>query len=299
MKLRVLILGYGEMGHAMEFLLAKKHDVRVWNRAGKINLEEETSQAQVILFCLPVSAHFEIISRVVAHLASDCLCLSIAKGLDEFGRTAPQVLGSVLSGKSSYGVIYGPMIAEEILLGHYAFADVALSDVTLSGTHDFSTVRQLFLSSTLICKQVPDMLGSSWLAALKNVYAIMFGIAEELELGDNMRGYLMVTAVSEIANIAQSLGAQAQTVYSYAGLGDLLTTASSKNSHHHQLGRKLASMQDFELTGEGVNTLQMIEKFNLFDAQTYPLFSLIGEIVAQPKQINFHLGEYFKKISAW
>jgi len=294
MMLRVLILGYGEMGHAMEFLLAKRHDVRIWNRTSKINLEEETSQAQVILFCLPVRAHFGIISRVVAHLASDCLCLSIAKGLDESGRTAPQVLGSVLSGKSSYGVMYGPMIAEDILLGHYAFADVALSDM-----HDFSTVRQLFLSSTLICKQVPDMLGCSWLAALKNVYVIMFGIAEELELGDNMRGYLTVTAVSEIANIAQSLGAQAQTVYSYAGLGDLLTTASSENSHHHQLGRKLASMQDFELTGEGVNTLQMIAKFNLLDAQTYPLFNLIGEIIAQPKQINFRLGEYFKQISTW
>ncbi len=294
MRLRVLILGYGEMGHAMKFLLAKRHDVRIWNRASKINLEEETSQAQVILFCLPVRAHFGIISRVEAHLASYCLCLSIAKGLDESGRTAPQVLGSVLSGKSSYGVMYGPMIAEDILLGHYAFADVALSNM-----HDFSTVRQLFLSSTLICKQVPDMLGCSWLAALENVYAIMFGIAEELELGGNMRGYLMVTAVSEIANIAQSLGAQAQTVYSYAGLGDLLTTASSENSHHHQLGRKLASMQDFVLTGEGVNTLWMTAKFNLLDAQTYPLFNLIGEIVAQPKQINFRLGEYFKQISTW
>lgn len=29
MKLRVLILGYGEMGHAMEYLLAERHDVRI------------------------------------------------------------------------------------------------------------------------------------------------------------------------------------------------------------------------------------------------------------------------------
>ena len=31
MKLRVLILGYGKMGHAMEYLLAARHDVRIWN----------------------------------------------------------------------------------------------------------------------------------------------------------------------------------------------------------------------------------------------------------------------------
>ncbi|GAB4119340.1 MAG: hypothetical protein Fur0026_09430 [Sideroxydans sp.] len=30
-KLRVLILGYREMGHAMEYLLAARHDVRIWN----------------------------------------------------------------------------------------------------------------------------------------------------------------------------------------------------------------------------------------------------------------------------
>jgi len=34
MKLCILILGYGEMGHAMEYLLGVRHDVRIWNRGG-------------------------------------------------------------------------------------------------------------------------------------------------------------------------------------------------------------------------------------------------------------------------
>jgi len=72
---------------------------------------------------------------------------------------------------------------------------------------------------------------------LKNVYAIMFGVADELKLGDNMRGHLMVAAIAELSGIVQSFGGQAHTPYSYAGLGDLLTTATSEGSHHHALGQ--------------------------------------------------------------
>jgi glycerol-3-phosphate dehydrogenase (NAD(P)+) len=65
-----------------------------------------------------------------------------------------------------------------------------------------------------------DMLGSSWSVILKNVYAIMFGVSDELKLGDNMRGHLMVAASSELSAIVKAFGAEANTPYGYAGLGD-------------------------------------------------------------------------------
>jgi len=290
MKRRVLILGYGEMGHAMEYLLAEKQPLRIWHRAHQNNLEEEVVGAQVILFCVPVNAHAEIIQRIAPYLATGSLCLSIAKGLDESGRTAAQTLGDMLH-PHRYGIMCGPMIAEEIVQGRYAFADVALSHA-----QDFDMVRALFQGSTLICKQATDMLGSSWLGVLKNVYAILYGIAEALKLGDNMRGHLMVTATAEISAITQSLGADTQTVYSDAGLGDLLTTASSEHSHHQQLGRRLALGEVFELTGEGVHTLKMIEKFQLFDSRSYPLFTLATRIIAQPEQLQIRLQEYLNHL---
>src|SRR3989339_2093620 len=128
MRLRVLILGYGEMGHALEFLLAEKHDVRIWSLTTNTILEEEAANAEVILFCLPVNAHIEIARRIAPYLTQGSLCLSIAKGLDESGLTASQVFACVLSDKHRYGVIYGPMISEEIRMGRSAFAEVALSD---------------------------------------------------------------------------------------------------------------------------------------------------------------------------
>ena len=294
MKLQVLILGYGEMGHALEYLLAEKHDVRIWIRSSHTMLEEEVAKAQVILFCLPANAHLEITRRIADCLTAGSLCLSIAKGIDESGLTAPQVFARVLSDKHRYGVIYGPMISEEISLGRYAFADVALSDAD-----DFKTVRSLFQGSTLICRQGADMLGSSWSVILKNVYAIMFGISDELKLGDNMRGHLMVTALSELSAIVKSFGAEAHTPFSYAGLGDLLTTATSANSHHYELGRKLASGQFSDISGEGVHTLQMVEKYHLFDSRAYPLFTLVKDIVSTPDNVKSKVETYLSQIRIW
>lgn len=293
MKLRVLILGYGEMGHAMEYLLAARHDVRIWSLDGvkghDSTLEDEVPWAQVILFCLPVNPHHEVASRIASYLAKGSVCLSIAKGLDETGRTAAQVFERVFGGKHHYGVVYGPMISEEIRMGRYAFADAVLSDAA-----DFGVVHSLFRGSTLICQQATDMHGRSWSMILKNVYAIMFGVSDELKLGDNMRGHLMVAAIAELSGIVQSFGGQAHTPYSYAGLGDLLTTATSEGSHHHALGQQLVRGEWSDISGEGVHTLRMVEKYHLFEWRAYPLFSLVRDIVTAPETLNERVQDYLK-----
>ncbi|MFZ2301655.1 MAG: hypothetical protein WAW10_07280 [Gallionella sp.] len=296
MKLRVLILGYGEMGHAMEYLLAARHDVRIWNMGAVVKgnhatLDEEVAEAQVILFCLPVNPHHEIAERIAPYLAKGSVCLTIAKGLDESGRTAAQIFERVFGTRHHYGVVYGPMISEEIRMGRHGFADAVLSDAA-----DFDMMHSLFRGSTLICRQASDMHGRSWSVILKNVYAIMFGVADELKLGDNMRGHLTVAAIAELSGIVQAFGGQAHTPYSYAGLGDLLATATSEGSHHHELGRHLVQGDWSDISGEGVHTLRMVEKYHLFDWRAYPLFSLVCDIVSAPEMLHGRVEDYLMQL---
>jgi glycerol-3-phosphate dehydrogenase (NAD(P)+) len=296
MKQRVLILGYGEMGHAMEHLLSARHDVRIWNmgtvvKGSHMILEDEVAEAQVILFCLPVNPHREIAGRIAPCLAKDSLCLTIAKGLDESGQTAAQVFEDVFGDKYHYGVVYGPMISEELRAGQHGFADAALSE-----SADFGTIQSLFLGSKLICQQASDMHGRSWSVILKNVYAIMFGVSDGLELGKNMRGHLMVTAIAELSGIVQSFGGTARTPNGYAGLGDLVTTGTSEDSHHHTLGRQLARGEWSDLSGEGVHTLRMVEKYHLFEWRAYPLFALAHDIVTAPETLRERVEDYLKML---
>jgi len=294
MKKRVLILGYGEMGHAMEHLLSTRHDVRIWNigtvvKGSHATLEQEVAEAQVILFCLPVNPHREIAGRIAPYLLKDSLCLTIAKGLDESGQTAAQIFGDVFGDRHHYGVVYGPMISEELRAGQHGFADAVLCE-----SADFTIIQSLFLGSRLVCQQASDMHGRNWSVILKNVYAVMFGVSDELKLGNNMRGHLMVTAVAELSGIVQSFGGQARTPYSYAGLGDLLTTATSEDSHHHALGRQLVRGEWSNISGEGVHTLRMVEKYHLFEWRAYPLFSLAHDIVTAPETLRERVDEYLK-----
>ena len=206
MKIPVLILGYGEMGHAMERLLGARHDIRIWDmgmvvKGRHASLEQEVAEAQVILFCLPVNPHREIACRIATHLASGCLCLTIAKGLDESGQTAARIFEDVFGDRHHYGVLYGPMISEELRAGKHGFGDAALSD-----SADFATIQSLFLGSRLVCQQASDMHGRSWSVILKNVYAIMFGVSDELGLGKNMRGHLMVDRDCRVVGYRADVG---------------------------------------------------------------------------------------------
>jgi glycerol-3-phosphate dehydrogenase (NAD(P)+) len=294
-QFRVLILGYGEMGHAMEHLL-KEQQLDIWDKYPQDNfqsviLEEAAPQADIVLFCLPVNPHREIARQIAPLLNNNCLCLSIAKGLDEAGQTAAQIFSEVFASDQAYALLYGPMISEEIRANRYAFAQLGCSEI---GT--YNSIRSCFHGSRLYIEHTLDITGISWSVILKNVYALVFGMADEIQLGDNMRGYLSVAALRELDQIVRTMGGQAGSPYHLAGLGDLITTATSEDSHHHELGRMLARGEVRAIKGEGIHTLDMVEQHRLFNTADYPLFQLIHDIVRQRHDVPGKINDYLKQL---
>jgi len=291
-KYNVVILGYGEMGHAMQFLLNGAHNVSIWDKFPQpgfksARLDVIIPQADFVLFCLPVNPHRDVLIHIKPLLNHHCISLSIAKGLDESGLNAAQIFQDVLGDEFAYGLIYGPMISEEIRAGRYAFAQLgSLHSETCEATLELFKQTRLHLQTTV------DITGISWSVILKNVYALLFGMADELKLGDNMRGFLAVEAVRELDKIVLSMGGGAGSPYDLAGLGDLITTATSEDSHHHSLGRQLARGERTHIDGEGVHTLDMVIKHQLFKKEDYPLFNLTYDIVKKPHNVEVMLQDY-------
>lgn len=292
----VLIIGYGEMGHAMEHLLRDKHqltiyDCRPMEGLQPIKLEQEAARADFVLLCVPAYPHQQLLTTLAPHLQAHCICLSIAKGLDEQGRTPAQIYLQLFNEQQPYCLLYGPMISEEIRADRYAFAELGCS-------HDFiySRVRDLYRGTRLCIQQSLDIKGISWAVILKNVYAIGFGVADELQLGDNMRGFLLVTALEELSLIVAQMEGLAVTPLHLSGLGDLITTATSTGSHHHELGRKLVRGEIDDIGGEGIHTLEMVDKYKLFDTSAYPLYTLIHTIIRKPDGISQQLHDYLDNI---
>ena len=296
-KYQVLILGHGEMGRAMEYLLRDRHALTIWERHPKagvppIELENAAGQSDIILFCLPASPHFDLAGRLGPHRRPDSLCVTIAKGLDDQGRTAARALTEALGPQAPIAVLYGPMISEEIRAGRPAFAQAGVARA-----EDFTRLRTLFAGAPLYLEYSGDIAGLSWSAVLKNVYAILFGVADELCLGDNMRGYLAAAAMGEMERIVTGLGGTAGAARRLAGLGDLITTATSKGSHHHELGRQLARGETAALEGEGVHTLKTVRRHRLFDPRLHPLFELTGRLLDEPAATRELMKKFFEGLA--
>jgi len=294
-QFKVLILGYGEMGHAAEFLLGERQQLFIWekypaNGFQSVVLEDAAAEADIVLFCLPVNPHREIAKQIAPLLKKTCLCISIAKGLDESGQTAAQIFHDVFAPHQPYALLYGPMIAEEIRAGRYAFAQLGCDEID-----SFNRVHSLFNGTALYIEHTSDITGISWSVILKNIYALVFGMADELQLGDNMRGYLSVSALRELDKIVREMGGQAGSPYHLAGLGDLITTATSESSHHHELGRMLAREQVNGIEGEGIHTLEMVTKYQMINVADFPLFQLIHDIVRQPQDVNRAIRNYLEE----
>ena len=295
-KQNILILGYGEMGHAFEYLLKKSHHISIWEKYPNDGfhsavLAEAAKKADVVIFCLPIIAHREVLDSIVPLLKPTATCISIAKGIDEDGLIAPQLFEEFLSIKQSYALLYGPMIAEEISVGNPAYADLVCNH-----TNSYVQIMQLFTDTQLHIRKRRDMPGVSWAVVLKNVYAILFGLADGMGLGTNVRGHLATASLDELSYIVISMGGEPGTAYGYAGLGDLLTTATSPDSHHYTLGKQLANDNTDDIGGEGVHTLAMINKHKLLDYSGYPLFSLVNDIIEKPGVAKELMNAYFEDL---
>ena len=109
----------------------------------------------------------------------------------------------------------------------------------------------------------------------------------------------MVAALSELEQIVIKMGGKPASSYHLAGLGDLVTTATSKNSHHYELGKMLARGETENINGEGVHTLLMIEKHHLLNITMFPLMQLIQQIVKQPElaaqKLNVFIQQCYRK----
>jgi glycerol-3-phosphate dehydrogenase (NAD(P)+) len=61
---KILVIGYGEMGHAMEFLLGGRyelgfHDIRPMDGHLSVELESAAAQADFVIYCVPVTHHWQ------------------------------------------------------------------------------------------------------------------------------------------------------------------------------------------------------------------------------------------------
>jgi glycerol-3-phosphate dehydrogenase (NAD(P)+) len=111
-----------------------------------------------------------------------------------------------------------------------------------------------------------DRFGVELGGALKNVYAIMAGMAAAMGMGENTRSMLITRALAEMTRFAVKLGANPMTFLGLSGVGDLIATCSSPKSRNYQVGYALGeglsldeAVDRLGEVAEGVNTIKVLK----------------------------------------
>ena len=224
------------------------------------DLAQALGRSGVTFVSVPSSSFREISERVADYAPADTVVISATKGIEGDGfHLMSQVLEAYLP-RARIGALSGPNLAEEIADGHYTGTVVASWDPAVA-----AAVQQVLRSETFRVYASDDVYGVELAGALKNIYAIVCGLAAGLAVGQNTIGMLITRSLAEMSRLAVSLGANPFTFLGLAGVGDLLVTCTSPLSRNYQLGYRLAhgmtldaAVQDLGKLAEGVNTLRVV-----------------------------------------
>ncbi|WP_191603352.1 NAD(P)H-dependent glycerol-3-phosphate dehydrogenase [Marinomonas algicola] len=305
----VCVLGGGSFGTALANIMAHNgHQVSQWMRneqqveeinltglnsrylpnsplhrelLATTNLEKAIYDSDIILVSIPSKSFEDVMKRICPWLTPEKTLISTTKG---FNPNRFELMSDVLARNGvtqKIGVLSGPNLAKEIAAGQLTGSVVA---------SDSADVREqmiaLLKSTTFRVYESTDMTGVELAGALKNIYAIVCGLAKALQVGENTMAMIMTRSLAEMSRFAVHFGADPMTFLGLAGMGDLIATCSSPLSRNYRVGFAIGSgkelnqaITDIGEVAEGVNTLKMVveeaQKHNLYMPLAQGLYKLL------------------------
>lgn len=311
----IAVLGGGSFGTAVANLLAGNgHRVKQWMRdpeqaaAIRDNREnprylkgikvldgveavtdlQATLQASELVFVALPSSALRSVLTPHAELLTGKMLVSLTKGIEaDTFKLMSEILQDIAPG-ARIGVLSGPNLAREIA-EHALTATVVASEDEALCQH----VQAALHGRTFRVYASADRFGVELGGALKNVYAIIAGMAVALNMGENTKSMLITRALAEMTRFAVSQGANPMTFLGLAGVGDLIVTCSSPKSRNYQVGFALGQglSLDEAVTrlgevAEGVNTLKVL-KAKAQELQVYmPLVAGLHAILFEGRTLE-------------
>ena len=128
-------------------------------------------------------------------------------------------------------VISGPSFA--IDMAHNE--PVGLS-IASKNTKTIKEIKKVLSSDTVKLRTSNDIIGIELCGSIKNVIAIASGILDGLGYTESTRSFLITESIHDIKSLIYGLGGKKKTILSFAGIGDLLLTATSTKSRNYTYG---------------------------------------------------------------
>lgn len=252
--------------------------------------EEALKDAELVLVMCAAKFVGSVCSNMKPYITKNMHFIIGSKGIEqESCRFVHEVFLDNIK-TNNIGVISGPSFAIDI---------ANLEPIGLSlGYKSKSTleiVKKAYKSTTIKLRETTDMVGMELCGSIKNVIAVAAGILDGLGYAESTRSFLITESLHDIKELIKGLNGNKKTILSFAGVGDLLLTATSTKSRNYTYGTLLGQAKFKEAdeyikntTVEGFYTLKSIYTLIKRKQIEMPVIDLIYDIVmnnGDPKQL--------------
>ena len=260
------------------------------NIAASEILEDVIKNSDIVLIATPSIIFENIVQRITPMLETGAYIISCTKGikLDPFRSMTDIISMNVDINRNCVGVLSGPNLAREI-----ADKKVAGTVIASSSEELITSVKNALSSESFKVYSSNDIQGVELAGALKNIYAIICGMADALGVGENALGLILTRSMAEMSRFAVAKGANPITFLGLAGMGDLVATCTSNLSRNFQLGAYLGAGLSLDMAktkvgqvAEGVRTLAVIKEESSKLNIKMPLVDSLHDIIYKKSSPN-------------
>jgi len=266
----------------------------------KINITtefiEDLKISDIILIAVPSKSFRKNIQIIKQYLTGTSIIISVTKGLEiNTSMRMSQILDDELEVDQYRGIcaLSGPNLAAEII------NEIPSSTVVASFNKEItSEIKNIFSTEFFHVYTTSDVVGVELGGALKNIIAIGAGICHGLDYGNNTVATFITSGFNEMIKLGVSCGASEKTFIGFSGLGDLITTCSSKLSRNRYVGEQLAIGRDiFDIkesmsnVAEGIDTIFSVQKLTNSHGLDLPIINGIYKIIFNNEPAN-HVFKY-------
>lgn len=274
--MKVSILGMGAFGIALTKILNKDIKISMWTnfedelktvelkRENPIvlpevkidkkvelttNLEKCVKNSNIIFISVPAIAVREVVNKLGEYIDKEQTICIVTKGIE---KSTNMFMGDVVKeciDTDNVCIFTGPSFAIEVANR----ANIGMS--IASEKEECRKKILLVINQDKVCiTQTSDVLGVEICSAVKNVFAIICGMLDGMNEADSTRAAVITNLINDFRLIMGVLGGKETTIYSYAGIGDLLLTCMSPKSRNYCFGKFLGQSMNRD---EALNSMQV------------------------------------------
>lgn len=230
----------------------------------------ELSTADVVLLVCPA----QTLRETLLTLSPRCPVAICSKGIERSSGLLMHEVSRQVWPDGRFGILSGPSFADDVVRGLPCAVTIAFDDQSIA-----SALCEALGTASFRPYASSDVTGVAIGGAVKNVLAIACGIVEGRGFGESARAAIMTRGFAEMARFGLALGARLETLSGLSGFGDLVLSATSRQSRNFSLGVGLAQGVPVNRAGplaEGAATAPALVR----RAQTLGIQMPIAEAVA-------------------